>query len=602
MRAPAVSRKRLSARSWNRLASLATWFLVAGTLSAAPAQAPATNPPAQPPASAAADKNAPEMSTHDTPATFSTKVNLVSVPVVVRDGKGHAIGTLQKEDFQLFDKGKPQIITKFSVEKAGEPSIPVEVATDAAAPDKALPAPSIATHFVAYLFDDVHMDAGDLLRTRNATDRHIAESLEPSSRAAIFTTSGQVTVDFTDDRDQLHQALLRILPRAGAVSVAATCPDMDYYVADLVVNKHDPLALAALASEAMACIAAPAGNTPQAQQQALQQAAQAAESAAMQMLNMGERDTRLPLIVLRDVIRRMSAAPGSRTLLILSPGFFLTSELRQDETEIIDRAIRANIVISALDVRGLFAAIPGGDASQPGRSTAMQRYLQDSALASADIMAELADGTGGTFFQNNNDLKEGFTRVADQPEYRYLLGFSPQNLKLDGSYHALKVTLKSSKGLDLQARRGYYAPKHLADPEEEAKQQLQEALYSRDEIQDIPVELHMQFFKSSDEKANLAVLARVEVKNLRFRKADGRNNDNLTILSGIFDRNGNYINAIEKVVEMRLRDQTLEKVLTSGITVRTNFDVTPGSYVVRLVVRDSEGQTMAARNGAVQIP
>ena len=51
------------------------------------------------------------------------------VPVVVRDGKGKAIGTLQKEDFQLFDKGKPQVISKFSIEKAGESVIPAEVAT-----------------------------------------------------------------------------------------------------------------------------------------------------------------------------------------------------------------------------------------------------------------------------------------------------------------------------------------------------------------------------------------------------------------------------------------------------------------------------------------
>ena len=76
------------------------------------------------------------MSSHDAPATFSAKVNLVMVPVVVRDGKGKAIGTLKKEDFQLFDKGKPQVIARFSVEKAGETAIPAEVATDEAAIDK----------------------------------------------------------------------------------------------------------------------------------------------------------------------------------------------------------------------------------------------------------------------------------------------------------------------------------------------------------------------------------------------------------------------------------------------------------------------------------
>ena len=217
-------------------------------------------------------------------------------------------------------------------------------------------------------------------------------------------------------------------------------------------------------------------------------------------------------------------------------------------------------------------------------------------------MEELPDATGGRYFHGNNDLEAGFAQVTAAPEFVYVLGFSPQNLKLDGAYHALKVTLKVSHGLDLQARRGYYAPKHLANPEEDAKREIEEALFSRDELQDIPLELHLQFFKSSDVAAKIAVLARVNVKNLRFRKADGRNNDNLTILSGVFDRNGTYITGMQKVVEMRLQDATLEKVLNSGITVRTNFDVAPGSYVIRLVVRDSEGQTMAAKNGVVEIP
>jgi len=571
-------------------------------------QAPAANPPAETasaPDQNAPDKNAPELNTRDAPATFSTKVNLVLVPVVVRDGNGHAVGNLQKEDFQLFDRGKPQVITRFSVEKAGTPSIPVEQATDAAAPEKPQPpAPAIADHFVAYLFDDVHMNAGDLLWSRNGAERHINESLQPNSRVAIFTTSGQVTQDFTDDRDKLHQALARILPQAGAVSPGATCPLMDYYVADLIANQHDPTALNAAASDAQSqgCFIPPPGNTPQAAQQAAQEAQQMAESAALQMINLGERETRLPLIVLNDVVRRMSAAPGSRTVVLLSPGFFLTVDLRPDESDLMDRAVRANVIISALDARGVYTIVPGGDASQGKASAVMLQYGQASAIANEDVMAELAYGTGGTFFHNSNDLKEGFSRVADQPEFHYLLGFAPQSLKFDGAFHTLKVALKNGKGLGLQARRGYYAPKHAADPQEEIKEQLRDALYSRDEILDIPVDLHMQFFKSTDVNAKLAVLARVQIKNLRFRKADGRNNDNLTVLSGLFDRDGNYITAIEKTVEMRLRDQTLEKLLMSGITVRTNFDVTPGNYVVRLVVRDTEGQTLAARNGAVQIP
>jgi hypothetical protein len=213
----------------------------------------------------------------------------------------------------------------------------------------------------------------------------------------------------------------------------------------------------------------------------------------------------------------------------------------------------------------------------------------------------LADGTGGTFFHNNNDLKEGFRRTAAAPEFMYLLGFSPQNLKFDGSYHALKVTV-NTRGMNLQARRGYYAPKHANDPTEDAKEEIRVALFSREEMSDIPVDVHTQFFKSTDKNARLSVLAHVDLKHLRFKKGDGRNRNTLSIVTAVFDRNGLLVSAMQKDVEMRLKDESFDAWVQKGVLMKTSFDVTPGSYVIRLVVRDTEGQTMAARNGVVEIP
>ena len=553
-------------------------------------------------------QNTAELTTHDAPATFSTKVNLVMVPVVVRDGKGKAIGTLQKEDFQLFDKGKPQVISRFSVEKAGEARIPAEVATDEAALDPstpAKPAAPIAQRFVLYLFDDVHTSTADLMQARNAADRHLSESLDATTRAAIFTTSGLGNLDFTDDRTKLHEALLKLMSRPTIGAPGSECPDLSYYMADLIQNKNDTTALHAAAAEVLAsCDPPPPGESAQ---QAEQMGETVARSTASRVLSLGERDARLALTVLQDAIRRLASAPGDRALILVSSGFYLTDERRFDETDIMDRAIRANVRISSLNARGLYATVPGGDASTassaggPAVLNVKAQYDRESAIAEEGILEELADATGGRYFHNNNDLKAGFAEVAAAPEFVYILGFAPQNLKLDGAYHALKVKLITPHGLDLQARRGYYAPRHLPDAEEDAKREIQEAMMSRDEMQDIPLELHLQFFKSSDVAAKIAVLARLNLKNLHFRKADGRNNDNLTITSGVFDRNGNYITGMQKILELHLLDATLDKLLNSGVTVRTNLDVTPGSYVVRLVVRDSEGQTMAARNGVVEI-
>ena len=546
-----------------------------------------------------------EMTTRDTPATFRTKVNLVLVPVVVRDRQGRAVGDLHKEDFQLFDKGKPQTIASFSVETLAGQTEPVKTETAPQVSGEESPATvnlaDVPKRFVIYLFDDVHISQTDLMQVRAAAERHIDEALVPTDRAAIYTTSGRTTLDFTDDRAKLHATLLRITPQPVA-RTSQLCPDVSYYQADLIVNQNDPMALQAAVQAAIACMTLDPTDPA-----SVQTAQSMSRATASQVFNAGEEESRVALRSLRDAVRRIAATPGQRSIILVSPGFLTLADLHQDKTEIMDHAIRANVIISTLNARGLYTIVPGGDASQPGFQSATAarvgaQYQLASSQAEEDVLAEMAYGTGGVFFHNNNDLVEGFKRVAARPEFVYVLGFSPQNLKLNGQLHTLKITVKSPSKLDVQARKGYYAPQHLADPQETAKQEIQDALFSREELRDIPLVMHTQFFKSSAESAKLAVLARVDVKHLHFRKENGRNQDDLTVVSGLFDRNGKLVTGNSKTVEMRLKDQTLESRLNSGITVKSSFDVTPGSYMIRLVVRDSEGQLMAAANGTVDIP
>ena len=553
------------------------------------AQAPAATPVA-------------EVSSREAAVTFSSRVNLVLVPVVVRDSQGHAVGTLKQDDFQLFDKGKPQMITRFSVERPSAPFIPPVVASalDEKGNENATrtrPPAAVPDRFTAYLFDDIHLKAADLATARAAATRHLSEAFAPGTRAAIYTTSGQVVLDFTDDRDKLVETLNRVQPLAH-IWEATDCLDINYYWADAIIHKSDEQATAAATAEVMAC----RGYSPDMQEVA----AAEAHATAMSVISLGERDSRLDLSVLKDVIRRLSATPGSRNVILVSPGFFLTAEMRQEEAEVMDRAIRAGVTLNSLDVRGVYTIIPGGDASERGRASVsatnlMMLMKQNAMSADADVMAELADSTGGQFFHNDNGLFEGFRQLVAQPEYIYILGFSPQNLKLDGARHGLKVSLRNPKGFDLQARNAYYAPLHAVNSEEQAKQEIQEAVFSRDEIQELPVDLSLQYARAGDTTVKLNVLAKVNLKQLRFRKADDRNLNTLTVVASVFDRNGNFVAGIQRIVDLRLRDQTLDS-LTSGITVKTTLDITPGSFLVRLVVRDSEGQTMSARNGVVEIP
>jgi VWFA-related protein len=378
------------------------------------------------------------------------------------------------------------------------------------------------------------------------------------------------------------------------------CPDISYYMADLITNKNDQMALNATAQETMACL-----NLDPSDPSSMQTALRFADAASRREMNSGAHETRVSLEVMKSVIRRMAAMPGQRTLILASPGF-VTPDQQIEKTEVIDLAIRNNVIVSGVDARGLYTDITF-DASRPGTKNpdfgrVKAQYDRDAARAQADVLAELSVGTGGKFFENNNDLEGGFQQVSAMPEYYYVLGFSPQNLKMDGAFHALKVTLKDPESLTTTARRGYYAPKHLSDAAENAKEELREAIFSREEMHDLPIDLHTQFFKPTDASAKVTVLTHVDLRKLRLRKADGRNRNDLTIVSVLFDRNGNYVTGNQKVVEMRLKDETLEKRGDAGITVRSTFDVKPGVYLVRLVVRDSEGQQMSAANGSVEIP
>jgi VWFA-related protein len=539
------------------------------------------------------------MATREESAVFKARVNLVMVPVVLRDKQGHAVGNLKQEDFQLFDKGKPQAITRFSVEKPGSLAVkgPETAGAKPGAPAAWADQPE---RFVAYLFDDVHLQFGDLARVRDAADRQVA-AMQPGDRAAIFTTSGQTMLEFTDDREKLHQTLFLLRPRPVTGSGIADCPHMTYYMADQIQNKNDPMMLQAATLDVMAC-----SNMDQTQ---VAMARQMAQSAAQRELGAGDHETRLALGMLKDAVRRLAAMPGQRTVILVSPGFLTLTEHVTDKVDIMDRAIRANVIISSLDARGLYTLTP--DVSQRGPNNPLSMNMmstvdRETASAQSDVLAEMASGTGGTFVQNSNDLDDGFKRTATAPEYFYVLGFSPQNLKMDGSFHTLKVTLKnpnsqSLNSLAVNARRGYYAPTHLADAKETARREIEEALFSREEMRDIPVDLHSQFFKVNDQQAKVALVIRVELQHLRFHKENDRNRNDLTVVAGLFDRNGNYVIGNTKQIEMRLKDETLQK-LGPGLTIRTSLDVKPGRYMIRLVVRDTEGQLMSAQNGAVEIP
>lgn len=560
-------------------------------------------------AQASAQQSAPEVVTHQAPAAFSSRVNLVSVPVVVRDKDGKAVGNLRQEDFAVSDKGRAQEITKFTVETAGATAA-ARVSDEADSSG----APALPQRFVAFLFDDIHAQPGDLAQGRQAVERQLTQTLDAGTRIGVFTTSANTTQDFTGDAQKVRAALDAIHPWEQGLDKQRDCPYISYYLADLLINQDQSLspgrsdqqviqmisadpALNAVIQEAETCL----------RSTSLQEVLPQVRNAGQLALRFGMEATKVSLDVMRDLVRSMSLLPGSRTIVMVSPGFLLASEHRLDENDVFDKAIRANISINTMDVRGV-AQLSGFEASDKSYTSSaagqMMQYENAAVSLAQDLLGEVASNTGGRFFHNDNALGQGIKELAARPEYLYVLGFSPDNLKFDGSYHRLKVTLKNGAGLTIEARRGYWAPSHALDPAEEAKEEIEDAVFSREEILDIPLQLHTEFFKQSEAKAQLTVQSEADLSHLKFKKVDDRNKDTLTVVTGLFDENGRYLKGTETTVDMQLRDQTLESVQNSGVMkiAKSNFDVPPGRYIVRVVVRDVEGRSMAAKNEGVVIP
>ena len=188
------------------------------------------------------------------------------------------------------------------------------------------------------------------------------------------------------------------------------------------------------------------------------------------------------------------------------------------------------------------------------------------------------------------------------PTVSYVLGFAPQGPMGDGKFHKLKVELTNGKKYQIQARNGYYAPKKSLDPEEAAKEDVREALFSQDEIVSVPVRLKTQFYKLDDTSAQLTVLTQLDVSGVRFRKADGRSCNDMVLATGVFDVNGQLIDGQMKEIALKLKDATMERMSHTGLTIKAVFTLKPGNYVVRSVVRGSEAGQLTSQNLVATIP
>jgi len=229
------------------------------------------------------------------------------------------------------------------------------------------------------------------------------------------------------------------------------------------VNKHDPIAIEDATRKVLNCN--PGINA----QTDLDVAQRQADSASMRVLNLARQDVLTTYASIATFVSRMALLPGQRTLILVSPGFLnVEREALDAESRIIDLAAQSNVTINALDSRGLYTTEITASQRSPalgGRSLQVNSAYNSNAQTLAEnALAELADGTGGEFFHNSNDLDAGLRELTEALQCIYVLELPLDGVKRNGSYHRLQVKLDRSD-VRLQARRGYFIPK----PEKEKK-------------------------------------------------------------------------------------------------------------------------------------
>jgi len=501
---------------------------------------------------------------------------LVLVNVVVRDKKGNLVRDLKKDDFTLLEDGKRQAISTFDFENVDELATAgaAEATVSGAAPDGALlrPADNPAAlnardrRLMLLFFDFSGMDPEQIERSVDAAKKFVQTRMQPADMIALVSlaTNMRIDLDFTDDKTKVLRALTAYTSGQG--------------------QGFDN------------------GVTGSSEGTAETSGAFTADDTDYNTFNADRK-----LLALQAIMQTLGKISQKKAIIYFSNGISQNgvdnlSALRSATAA----AVKANVSIYPVDIRGLEAFPPGGEAqnaSLHGQSAyngaAVLNDLNSNA-ASQDTLSTLASDTGGKAFFDSNDFGAVFTQVQKDSSAYYVLGFTSTNVLKDGKFRRLKVQL-NRPDLKLDYRSGYYAGRdfeHLNRADRE--QQIQDELASELSQTDVAVYAGASYFRQDDSHYYLSVSLVIPGSQIPFVQEKDKDNATIDIIGEVRVDGKFAVGHQRDTVKLVL--DSAQQVRRKNVQYNTGFLLAPGNYHLKFVVRENQTGRMGSFETDVQIP
>ncbi len=509
---------------------------------------------------------------------FVLKMNgeLVLTNVVARDTKtGEVVQGLKKSDFSIYENGKQQQIETFdfeSVDKATPLNEATVVGLAAGTTGNGSKAVVVAKpeelrnhRLIVMFFDLTSMQPEDLDRSVLAAQEFLKEKMQPADLVALVSLGDTLTVDqdFTADK----QALIN--------EVA-------------VYNGTEGQGLAQGATANSNQVEDTTGYTP--------------DESEYNDLN-----TDRELFALRAVAKSLEKITEKKSLLYFSGGISRDGiENQASLRAAINSAVRANLAIYSVDTRGLQAVSPLGDASTGSlrgngayNGGALMNNMNAN-FATQEVMATLSTDTGGKAFFDSNDFAPAFAQVERDTSAYYAIGFRSTDPLRDGRYRKLAIKI-NRPGVKLEYRPGYYAPADFNHSgHEDRERELEEQLASDLPATDMAVYMDAMYFRLDENRFFVPVSLIVPGSQIPFVKGGDKDKATLDIIGTVIDEVKRPIGHARETVKLNL-DPSLQ-ARQKNIQYTTSFNLPPGKYRLKFVVRENQTGRMGSFEAEISLP